>query len=79
MEILILIIISIHLINNFLYKTDFEIVKWDDKSKREEMIDYIFYRQGEKYKINVIDCRIYQTLIDYSDHYPIECNISIDR
>ena len=62
-----------NIINDFLYKLDLKVLKWDNNAT--EMIDYVLYRDGMNNSITFIDYGIFPELINYSDHPPIEFNV----
>ena len=60
------------IINNFMIENNLNILRWDEKIEINEMIDYIFYKSGKKNSINILRFGINQSMIDRSDHPPIE-------
>ena len=60
------------IIDNFMIENNLNILRWDEKIEINEMIDYIFYKSGKKNSINILRFGINQSMIDRSDHPPIE-------
>ena len=55
-------------IDNFLNKNNLKMLKWDYQTDVSEMIDFVFLRDGNNVKINLIDYGIVKELLSYSDH-----------
>jgi len=68
-----------HLIDKFVDRNNLNVLRWDQKENVSEMIDFIFLRDGDNLKINLIDYGVDKTLLLYSDHPPIYFNFSLDK
>ena len=69
---------SIEIIDQFTKKNNLNILRWDNITNTDEMIDYVFYRSGENHKMTMLDYKINKVLYNKSDHLPIEFIIMIE-
>jgi len=67
-----------NLIDSFLIRNNLQILRWDQKTEVSEMIDFIFLRDGNNIKINLIDYGVDDSLFLYSDHPPIFFNFTLN-
>ena len=65
---------SSELIDNFLDANNLKIIRWDKELNPSEMIDFIFLRDGDNIKIDLLDYGVDDELLLYSDHPPIYFN-----
>ncbi len=65
---------SSELIDNFLDANNLKIIRWDKELDMSEMIDFIFLRDGNSIKIDLLDYGVDDDLFSYSDHPPIYFN-----
>ena len=67
---------SPHIINKFTEENKLDILQWSKNINIDEMIDYVFFKNGEN-EISIIHSGINSTLINKSDHLPIEFIITL--
>ena len=68
-----------NVINEFIETNRLNILRWDEVVEIEEMIDYVFYRSSNENNINIIDYGINSSLLNKSDHYPIELVVKVEE
>ena len=66
-------------VNSFLNRNNLQILRWDQRTNISEMVDFIFLRNGDDLKIDLIDYGVDDDLALYSDHPPIYFNFILNN
>ena len=66
------------IINDFINTNNLEILRWDKKIEASLMIDFVFLRNGNNIKIDLVDYGVDDSLLLYSDHPPVYFNFILN-